>query len=86
MVPFRSGVICRYGGGRAQFKVWNADGRGAVAVLGGTVDLEDQQVLTQRIAFMRLSFPACSDAAEQTASEMGVTLGQRQQLTWNLNV
>ena len=77
MVPFRSGVICRYGGWRAQFEVWNPNGRGAVSVLGGTVDLEDQQVLTQRIAFMRLSFPACSDAAEQTASELEVTLGQQ---------
>ena len=50
MIPFRRGVICREGGRGAQFEVWDAGGSRTVAVLGGAVDLEDQQVLKERIA------------------------------------
>ena len=73
MVPFRSGVIYREGGGRAQFEVGNADGRGAV--VGSTVDLEDQQVLTERIALCECL--CCQQAPEQiccvTANNSQVT-------------
>ena len=45
MVLSPIGVIDHERGGRAQ--VWNADWARTVIVLGGTVDLEDQQVLME---------------------------------------
>ena len=45
MVLSQIGIVDRERGGRAQ--VWNADWAWTVFVLGGIVDLEDQQVLME---------------------------------------